>query len=125
MRLRVRLRARRPLERRHRRRRRQHPHRPHHVVVFVIEDVAVPDVAWPRRGVERKRIEARNQIRFLRVLRREPHRDARDLSRRRDEGILPSALGGDGGSGGPVRKSRGVPIGGKSTGSSTFARIVG
>src|SRR5262249_26922704 len=68
-------------------------HRPHHVVVLVVEDVAVPHVARTCCRIERERVEAGYQVGLLAVLRREANEDTCDLAGRGNERVLPSTLG--------------------------------
>jgi hypothetical protein len=67
-------------------------HRAHHVVVFVIKNMAVPYVTRPGGGVKLERIDSGNQVRLLRVLRCETDPYSSDLSGTGDEGVLPAAL---------------------------------
>ena len=67
-------------------------HWSHHVIVFVIKNMAVPYVARPRGRVKRERILAGKQVRFSRGLRRDADQYSGDLSWRCYEDVLPTAL---------------------------------
>src|SRR3990172_5165582 len=63
--------------------------RPHHLIVLVVGDVAVPDIVSVRgTGIEGKAACISRQY----VLRSETHDKARHLSRRHDGSVFPSSL---------------------------------
>src|SRR5258706_525422 len=68
-------------------------HRTHHVVVFVIEDVAVPDIAGPLGRIEGEWVEAGHQGALRCGLWCNADEDSGDLSGWRDERVFPPALG--------------------------------
>jgi hypothetical protein len=68
-----------------------HAVRAHHLVVLVVDDVAVPDVAVPTVGVER---EVQGSLRVIceQIRRRPAYPDARHLPRVHDHRVLPASL---------------------------------
>lgn len=66
---------------------------PHHLVVLLVDDVAVPEVAVPAVRVERKEGGGRRRVR-RQIRRRLPHGDPAHLAGVRDHDVLPARLPG-------------------------------
>src|SRR5260221_4701049 len=69
-------------------------HRAHHVVVFVIEDVAVPYVTRTCRRVKRECVLPGRQVRVVRVLQCQTDQHSRNHEWRGKYDVLPSVLAG-------------------------------
>src|SRR5437763_1601339 len=72
-------------------------HRAHHLVIFVIDKMAVPNIAGPLRRVEREFVLPRVVDGFSignrrQILWSKANDDARHVAARSDDGVLPAAL---------------------------------